>query len=88
MLRTYGPSIILSQEHMPLHQRLYLLSLLQPVVEVLNERFVRKCDSIYTANDVYEHTLLLTRNEETAGRARAWQELNLSRSQVPMVKPS
>jgi len=54
---------------------------MQPVVEVLNERFVRKCNSVYTEEDVYKHTLILTGDELKASGARAWQKLNLTRNQ-------
>ncbi len=76
MINTYGPEVILVQDHLPLKHRLHLLSLLQPMVVVLREKFIRGCDSAYTPERVYNHTLLLTGDELEAARAKAWQTLN------------
>jgi len=60
MIASYGPEIVLSQTYLTLDYRLRLLSLLQPIVSVLQERFIRGCESIYSPEKAYEHTLLLT----------------------------
>ena len=76
MINTYGPDVILAQEHLSLHHRLYLLSLLQPVVTVLQERFIRSCESVYSPEKAFDHTLLLTGDTLLAENRRAWQKLN------------
>jgi len=76
MIAAYGPDVILCQYHLTLSQKLYVLSLLQPVVSVLKERFIRGCESSLSPEKVRDHVLLLTEDMLEADRSAAWQKLN------------
>lgn len=79
MVASVGPEPVLQQPNLNYQQKLELLDLFLPAINVIKERHLRSSTQEVTPDKVYRDELILTGDVQKAQRLKAWQTLGQTR---------